>query len=375
VSHPDPYPYYAQLVAERPFYYDEALRSWVASSAEAVTEVLASDRCGVRPLAEPVPTTLIGSEAGEVFRRFIRMNDAAGRQHLKRALAAAIGSIDESRVIDKADEYARLLCRSGGRPSTIASRLPACVVADLLGVPVERVSYVSELIDDFVRCLAAGSDANVLDRGKAAAKRLSHYFRSLLADLDVQKSDSLMAVVSRELKRAGCEDDDMAVANAIGFMFQTYEATAALILISLLALSIRADMRESVAVDHDRLRSFVAETIRFDSPVQNTRRYVNQAGEIAGHHVQAGDAVLVLLAAANRDPSANARAERFEIDRTNRRVFTFGLGSHACPGESLATTIAVQGIAGVMRSGLDLASLAIAVRYRPSPNVRMPEFA
>src|ERR1700719_3804800 len=55
VTHPDPYPYYADLVAYKPIYHDETLGLWVASSANAVSAVLASEICRVRPLAEPVP--------------------------------------------------------------------------------------------------------------------------------------------------------------------------------------------------------------------------------------------------------------------------------------------------------------------------------
>ena len=68
VTHPDPYPYYAELVATRPFYKDELQGYWVASSAEAVTAALMSDRLRVRPPGEPVPPALRGSPAGEIFR-------------------------------------------------------------------------------------------------------------------------------------------------------------------------------------------------------------------------------------------------------------------------------------------------------------------
>ena len=78
VTHPDPYPYYADLAAHRPLYRDDALRLWVASSAAAVTAVLASDLCRVRPPAEPVPRALLGSPAGELFGHFVRMNDGPG---------------------------------------------------------------------------------------------------------------------------------------------------------------------------------------------------------------------------------------------------------------------------------------------------------
>ena len=43
VTHPDPYPYYADLVAHKPLYYDDRLRLWVASSASVVTAALTND--------------------------------------------------------------------------------------------------------------------------------------------------------------------------------------------------------------------------------------------------------------------------------------------------------------------------------------------
>src|SRR5207249_4152409 len=58
VTHSDPYPYYADLAARRPLYRADALGVWVASSAAAVTAVLTSDPCRVRPTAEVVGSLL-----------------------------------------------------------------------------------------------------------------------------------------------------------------------------------------------------------------------------------------------------------------------------------------------------------------------------
>lgn len=375
VTHPDPYPYYALLVAEKPFAYDETLSSWVAVSADAVTAVLTSELCAVRPANEPVPKSLLGSEAAALFGSFIRMHDRGDRLKQRRALAAALDSIDESRLASAADTYARSLLRAENFPADYAFQLSAYVIADLLGVPADRIPRVSELIEDFVRCLSPGTADGAIDRGKLAAEVLMDFFRSLLAGLDPLTSDTLLAVVRRELSAAGCDDAEIAVANSIGFLFQAHDATAALIGNGLLALAQRRDLCAPAAADRNLLRSVLAEVIRFDSPVQNTRRYVTRPGDIAGRSVKAGDAILVVLAAANRDPQANERPDLFEIDRVNRKAFTFGVGVHACPGESLATTIAAAGVTRVLRSGLDLASLTPPVRYRPSPNVRTPVFA
>ena len=84
------------------------------------------------------------------------------------------------------------------------------------------------------------------------------------------------------------------------------------------------------------LTAVIREVVRHDAPVQNTRRFVVEAGAIAGQAMREGDAVLVVLAAANRDPAANADAARFDPLRKERQAFTFSLGPHACPGETLA---------------------------------------
>src|ERR1700736_469103 len=79
VTHPDPYPYYSKLAVDRPLYRDERLGLWVASSAAAVTAVLASDICRVRPPSEPVPKAIAGSPAGAIFGHLVRMTD--GERH------------------------------------------------------------------------------------------------------------------------------------------------------------------------------------------------------------------------------------------------------------------------------------------------------
>jgi cytochrome P450 len=88
--------------------------------------------------------------------------------------------------------------------------------------------------------------------------------------------------------------------------------------------------------------------------------------------MKAGDAILVVLAAANHDPAANPSPERFDVSRTDRKAFTFGLGPHACPGEAIAAAIAHAGVAALLAAGVEPARLRSDVRYRPSANVRIP---
>jgi cytochrome P450 len=127
-----------------------------------------------------------------------------------------------------------------------------------------------------------------------------------------------------------------------------------------------------VTADAGLLGQAIQETLRYDPPVQNTRRFVARDGVVAGQEMKEGDGILVVLAAANRDPAANPNPDRFDLFRKDRRTFTLGTGVHACPGGSLATTIAQAGIERLLLAGLDLERFADTRTYRPSVNGRIP---
>jgi cytochrome P450 len=374
VTHPDPYPYYASLVAERPVYREEALGLWVASSAAAVTAVLSSDLWRVRPPAEPVPRALLGSPAGDIFGHLVRMNDGPGHCPFKQAVSATLDSVDRIQAAEQSKTSARILsgelepAADPRRLTEFAFRLPVHVVAGLLGVPPDRLRETAQWTDDFVRCLSPLSTLEQIEQSKTAAGRLLDLFGSLLAG---RGTGGLLGTLAAQARRLGREDVDVIVANGIGFLSQSYEATAGLIGNTLLVLISQPAVCEQVAGDPGLLRHVVQEVLRYDPPVQNTRRFLAASGEIDGQQMKEGDAILVVLAAANRDPQANPDAQRFEMLRENRRTFTFGAGAHACPGETLAASIAEAGVRQLLASGLRVEELE-RPRFRASANVRIP---
>jgi len=371
VTHPDPYDYYADLVARKPLYYDDKLRLWVASGAGAVAAVLTNHLCRARPANEPVPKSLLGSPAAEIFRHLVRMNDGERHCPFKQAVSAALASIDPVHAAQQSEKWARFLLEEGGSKdlSRFAFHLPVYVMGSLLGVRQEMLNQTALWVGDFARCVAPASSSEQIERGKTAAGHLIEMFRSPQGH-----EDGLLNALAREAKRAGREEADVIVANGIGFLSQAYDATAGLIGNTLLALASRPELRDQVSADPDILRPVIQEVLRYDSPVQNTRRFLAEDGIVAGEKMKAGDAILVVLAAANRDPSVNPSPERFDIFRKERRIFTFGVGAHACPGESLATTIAKAGVEQLMAFGVAIERLAETMTYRASANTRIPIF-
>jgi cytochrome P450 len=376
VIHPDPYPYYADLVASKPIYRDETLGLWVASSAAMVRAVLSSAICRVRPLKEPIPKALLGSPAASIFGHLVRMND--GEQHgpCKQAVQACIQSIEERSTAELGRKWARFLLgesqpQTASRLQDFAFHLPVYVIASLLGVPQEELHHTALWVSDYVHSLAPASPPSQVEQGKVASRHLLALFRSLLSRHYAGLDNSLLAHLALEAKRAGCEETEVIVANGIGFLSQAYEATAGLIGNTVVALASHRSVREQVAADPGLLPLVIEEVLRYDPPAQNTRRYLAQNGHVAGQAMQEGDGILVVLAAANRDPSLNPHPERFDMFRKERHMFTFGAGPHSCPGDTLAAVIAQAGVEQLMASGADLEQLAATVVYRPSVAVRI----
>jgi len=290
----------------------------------------------------------------------VRMNDGAYHVRMKPSVSATVAMLEPAHVRRHAEAAARTLATElavGAEPARIADfafRLPPYAVGGLLGMAPDTLPAVAAAAGRFVRGLAPGAAAPDVEDAAAGARVLLDAVRAL-----------------PRYRSAGEES----VANVVGFFWQSYEATAALVGNTLLALARHRDILERVTREPDALPAAVAEVARWDAPVQNTRRYVVAAGDVAGQPKREGDAILLVLAAANRDAAANPDPDRFDVARRERRVFTFGAGAHACPGEAVAVALASAGVAALLEAGVQPARLAASFTYRASANMRMPLFA
>ncbi|MBV8470266.1 MAG: cytochrome P450, partial [Burkholderiaceae bacterium] len=240
--------------------------------------------------------------------------------------------------------------------------LPVSVVASLLGFPDAQLPQVAAWMGDFVACLSPLSSAQQIGQAHVAAQALLQRLAELVRQAqEGAQRDSLIARVAAEAQAVGWNDSAALLANLAGLLSQTYEATAGLIGNSIVALVRQPEEERSEPDDADTLVHTVQ---RCDPPVQNTRRFVARDCVVEGVALKAGDVVLLVLAAAGRDPDADGHA------------FGFGAGRHACPGEVLATTIATSALQMLMAGPLSSPESLQALRwtYRRSLNARIPVF-
>lgn len=353
--HADPYPYYQQLLSGPALLFDAPSSLWLASRAQVIHDVLNHPCCLVRPLHEAVPPGLAGGSAGAVFARLARMTDgavhAASRHGLLRwlasqqldAVAQRTRQLSDAAAIDGADALTSWMLG-----------LPSRVVASLLGFDEKLLPSIAALVAGFVRCLSPLSNPQQLAGADAAADALLDQLASLTPP-----------------GHANWPNRQTMLANLLGLLSQTHEATAGLIGNCIVALARDAALLARLRADPGLAGALVREVMRFDPPVQNTRRFVSQPCAISGVDLAPGDTLLLLLAAAGRDPAIHSRPDRLLLERTDSAAPGFGHGRHACPGQQLALTIAATALQTLLATTF---SFDVAWTYRPSVNGRLPLF-
>jgi cytochrome P450 len=235
----------------------------------------------------------------------------------------------------------------------LAHPLPVAVICRLLGVPIEdepQFSWASGLLaqglDPFV---AFTGTPHGLEERLAAGLWLRQYLRGLLNQRRSHPGDDLMSglIAVEETGDQLTEDEIVATCNLL--LIAGHETTVNLIANAMLAMLCRPAHWAELAADPGRAPAIVEETLRYDPPVQLVGRVAGEEMTIGDVTVPKGDTLMLLLAAANRDPAVNERPDEFDPDRTTLRHLAFGLGPHFCLGAPLARLEAAVALSAVTR--------------------------
>ncbi len=221
--------------------------------------------------------------------------------------------------------------------SAFASPLPIAVITRMLG-----------LADDPDRLRRVGATtASALD----GVHSIRHAIQLFLADRELQAS--LAALMARAAEEPGDDlasallaqqDDTVTTAelsSLVGLLLLAgFETTVNAIGNGVQALLADRQQWELLVEDPSRAEAVVEEVLRFAPPVQQTARVrlsSSEPTELAGVPVPPGQWILLMLAAANRDPAVFTDPNRFDISRANAADhLAFSGGIHYCLGAALA---------------------------------------
>lgn len=228
-----------------------------------------------------------------------------------------------------------------------SSTIPPYVLAELFGIPLgdqERfapwVHAITQVQNDgFALDLASTDPVKVA--ALTAMAEMMEYFTAAIAERRRHPSDDLLgALVAAEVPGpdgpARLTDWDI-----LGFCFVVVaggtDTTASLISHAVTLLGEAPDQRQLLLDDPGLISGSVMEFLRLESSVQGLARTTLSDVTVDGVTIPAGEKVMMLYAAANRDPREfGPTADDLDVRREIRRHLAFSSGPHFCIGNHLA---------------------------------------
>jgi len=255
----------------------------------------------------------------------------------------------------------------------LAYPLPVAVICRLLGVPIEdepQFSWASarlaQGLDPFI---AFTGQPQGFEERMEAGLWLRGYLRDLLQQRRAHPGDDLMSglIAVEEAGDHLTEDEIVATCNLL--LIAGHETTVNLIANGALALLRHPEHWVALGQDSSRAGAIVEETLRYDPPVQLVGRIAGEEMNIGGARVPKGDTMMLLLAAAHRDPAVTDRPDEFDPNRDSVRHLAFGLGPHFCLGAPLARLEAAVALSALTRR-FPKARLDAEPEYKPNVTLR-----
>lgn len=244
---------------------------------------------------------------------------------------------------------ARALSQAGPVDAVEAISYPMAmqVICDLVGVPSgARNDFRALMRDASVIFEPALSPERTYDAITAIIEMTE--FLTKLGDTQ----DGLLRDLLHEARAAGDVSDEDVIANVTFLFFAGFETVAHLLSITLFLMSTHPDQFALVAASPELAASAAQECCRYHSPVQTNARVANRDLDLAGTLIPAGNAVVTLLGAANRDPAAYPGPDRFDVTRRGPAPLTFGTGIHYCLGAQLAPLEATVLLESLVEAGV-----------------------
>jgi cytochrome P450 len=253
---------------------------------------------------------------------------------MRRRIETVVGQI-----LDEIDARGQ---RSMDLMADLAQPLPVIVICELLGVPVADQHRFGPWSSAASRLLDGDIDQETMIQGMASAGELITYFQALFEERRADPADDLIsALVQAEAEGDRLGEEELMSITTLLFV-AGHETTTNLIGNGTLALlrhpeeADRLRAQSARAGDAAFMRNAVEELLRYDPPVQLTGRFATTDVELAGVHIASGDAVITVLAAANRDPAHFPEPDRLDLERKDPHHLSFSQGMHYCLGAALA---------------------------------------
>jgi cytochrome P450 len=218
----------------------------------------------------------------------------------------------------------------------VASPLPVTVIAEMLGVPASQRPQFAVWSDAVTVSASPMASPEVRERLVPDVVAFNAYMAEVVEERKATPGDDLIsALLAAEIDGERLNDAQVA---GMGVLLLTAgnETTRTLIANAVDALLSHPDQLDRLQGDPSLAASAVEEVLRFAPPVHMFFRRTTEEVRYGDTTVPADAHVMLMVAAANRDPREFPDPEVFDIGRDPNRHVAFGYGVHFCMGAPLA---------------------------------------
>ena len=349
----DPYPVYRELREQHPVYWDSDVDAFLVTSYAEASAVLRGPEWSSDPNRNPALAARLerGEFGNQALRATLLTMDPPDHTRLRRMLAPVFAP----RAIDALQPQITAVVKAaladfgeGSDVDVIADigyPIPLAVMCELLDVDIEGAQLLRTETPKLVGILEFDPDEEVVLAAEEATASLALYLLPMLGDRRVRPGEDLAS----QLLRLGDDDGDAleldeVLATCILLLTAGHETTASLIGNGVLTLMQHPDQLRLLQRDPALIKPAIEEMLRFECPVKIVGRTSLVDRQLGGRTIRAGQRVLVLLGAANRDPAQFRAPECFDITRVQAPHLAFGAGPHFCLGAALSRAEAQEAL-------------------------------
>jgi cytochrome P450 len=358
----NPYPHYEVLRDRQPAYFEERIDAYIVSRYDDVHR-LARDRSMLVAPDRATPTPRIMAEIARNAAvdvgsdKFLVFRDGEDHARLRRLLSQAFTPNVVVAWRQRTEAIVDELLTAAGEHDPFdaithfARPLPAQIISEMLGVPDDERAQMLDWSSALFRTIESFNSPQQDQAIVTATRAMVAYLKELLAEKRARPGDDILTA----LLAAGQSDDrlstDEIVAQVVMLYIGGHETTETLIGSGLVHLFDNPDERARLVGDPSLDTGAIEEMLRYDAPIQFTRRIAANAIELHETPIPPGADVLLCLGSANRDPRKwGDDADRVNLSRPDARDhMAFGGGTHYCLGAALARLEGQIALPGLLR--------------------------
>ena len=326
----DPHPHFDWMRQHAPLYWDGqvwGITRYADLLLAAKDAGTFQNGGGIRPTQPPMPYMIDLDDPPHRQRRGLVSKGFTPRrvqEHEPRIREISVGLIERARERGRFDFV-----------HDVAAWLPLIVIGDLLGVAEEDHAQLLAWSEAMIQGDGT-TDPVKLMAAAAAFDDYITYQREVIADRRANPRDDLVSIlVQAEIGGEGLSDNDLLMESLL-ILIGGDETTRHVLSGGMFELLRHPDQMQALAREPSAIPTAVEEMLRWVSPIQNMARTTSRDVELHGQRIEAGQKVLLLYPAANRDPRVFRDPHRFDARRSPNEHVAFGIGAHFCLGANLA---------------------------------------